>query len=79
MTDKKQVFYINYKERSFLRFKRALKEFRDSDKSANEYYWFIHDIYMSMKPGGVSWSEVHDILEKSLEGKIEIKPRSTEQ
>jgi len=70
---KAKVFYVNYKEKSLLRFKRALKEFRDSDKMANDYYWFMHDIHMSMRPGGLGWSEVHDLLEEHIEGKIEIK------
>ena len=70
---KKQLFYINYKEKSFLRFKRALKKFRDSEKTANDYYWFIHDIHMSMRPGGIGWAEVHDLLEEHLEGEIDIK------
>ena len=71
---KKQLFYINYKEKSYLRFKRALKKFRDSEKMANDYYWFMHDIHMSMRPGGISWSEVHDLLEEHLEGEIIIEP-----
>jgi len=71
---KKQLFYLNYKEKSFLRFKRALKKFRDSEKMANDYYWFMHDIHMSMRPGGISWSEVHDLLEEHLEGEIIIEP-----
>tara|TARA_R110000824_G_C14888584_1_gene644182 strand:- start:58 stop:279 length:222 start_codon:yes stop_codon:yes gene_type:complete len=70
---KAEVFYVNYKEKSLLRFKRALKVFRDSDKMANDYYWFMHDIHMSMRPGGLGWSEVHDLLEEHLEGQIEIK------
>lgn len=68
-----EVFYVNYKEKSLLRFKRALKEFRDSDKMANDYYWFMHDIHMSMRPGGLGWSEVHDLLEEYVEGEIDIK------
>jgi len=71
---KAEVFYVNYKEKSLLRFKRALKEFRDSDKMANDYYWFMHDIHMSMRPGGINWSEVHDLLEEHLEGEIIIEP-----
>jgi len=70
---KKQLFYINYKEKAFLRFKRALKKFRDSEKMANDYYWFMHDIHMSMRPGGINWSEVHDLLEEHLEGEIIIE------
>ena len=70
---KKQLFYITYKEKSFIRFKRALKKFRDSEKAANDYYWFIHDIHMSMRPGGIGWAEVHDLLEEHLEGEIDIK------
>ena len=70
---KAEVFYVNYREKSLLRFKRALKEFRDSDKMANDYYWFMHDIHMSMRPGGLGWSEVHDLLEEHLEGQIKIK------
>ena len=73
MTNKKQIFYINYKEKSLLRFKRALKEFRDSDKAANDYYWFMYEIHMSMRPGGIGWVEVHDLLEEHLEGEIDIK------
>ena len=70
---KAEVFYVNYKEKSLLRFKRALKDFRDSDKMANDYYWFIYDMHMSMRPGGLGWAEVHDLLEEHLEGQIEIK------
>lgn len=70
---KAEVFYVNYKEKSLLRFKRALKEFRDSDKMANDYYWFMHDIHMSVRPGGLGWSEVHDLLEEYVEGEIDIK------
>ena len=71
---KKQLFYVNYKEKALLRFKRALKKFRDSEKVANDYYWFMHDIHMSMRPGGINWSEVHDLLEEHLEGEIIIEP-----
>ena len=70
---KAEIFYVNYKEKSLLRFKRALKEFRDSDKMANDYYWFMHDIHMSMRPGGLGWSKVHDLLEEYVEGEIDIK------
>tara|TARA_A100001515_G_scaffold98109_1_gene78998 strand:- start:1979 stop:2200 length:222 start_codon:yes stop_codon:yes gene_type:complete len=70
---KAEIFYVNYKEKSVLRFKRALKEFRDSNKKANDYYWFMYDMHMSMRPGGLGWAEVHDLLEEYLEGEIEIK------
>ena len=71
---KKQLFYINYKEKSLIRFKRALKKFRDSEKKANDYYWFMYNVHMAMRPGGISWSEVHDLLEENLEGEIVIEP-----
>ena len=71
---KNQLFYINYKQKCFIRFNKALIKFRDSNKTANDYYWFMHDIHMSMRPGGISWSDVHDLLEKHLDGEIIIEP-----